>query len=85
MLDPGRGRTKTGYFWTIARDDRPWGGSDPPAVVYTYAPGRGADHAHGAAEGLLGVISNKGTKRDIGGQRGRSFRPGPLSDPSACR
>jgi transposase len=43
VLDPGRGRTKTGYFWTIARDDRPWGGTDPPAVVYTYAPGRGTE------------------------------------------
>ena len=41
VLDPGRGQTKTGYFWAIARDDRPWGGTDPPAVVYTYAPGRG--------------------------------------------
>ena len=45
VLDPGRGRTKTGYFWAISRDDRPWGGLDPPAVVYTYAPGRGAKHA----------------------------------------
>jgi transposase len=35
VLDPGRGRTKQGYFWAIARDDRPWGGTDPPAVVYT--------------------------------------------------
>src|ERR1700733_3384504 len=43
VLDPGRGRTKTGYFWAISRDDRPWGGLDPPAVVYTYAPGRGAE------------------------------------------
>ncbi len=50
VLDPGRGRTKQGYFWAIARDDRPWGGQDPPAVVYTYAPGRG--HQHGLA--LLG-------------------------------
>jgi transposase len=25
VLDPGRGRTKKGYFWAIARDDRPWG------------------------------------------------------------
>jgi len=25
VLDPGRGKTKTGYFWAIARDDRPWG------------------------------------------------------------
>src|SRR5207249_4225885 len=29
VLDPGRGRTKKGYFWAIARDDRPWGGTEP--------------------------------------------------------
>ena len=34
VLDPGRGRTKTGYFWSMARDDRPFGGMDPPAVAY---------------------------------------------------
>src|SRR6516162_7823244 len=45
VLDPGRGCTKKGYFWAIALDDRPWGGTDPPAVAYTYAPGRGAVHA----------------------------------------
>ncbi len=50
VLDPGRGRTKQGYFWAIARDDRPWGGTDPPAVVYSYAPGR----AHHYARALLG-------------------------------
>jgi len=38
VLDPGRGKTKTGYLWAIVRDDRPWGGPDPPAVVYSYAP-----------------------------------------------
>jgi transposase len=42
VLDPGRGQTKTGYFLAIARDDRLWGGTDPPAVVYTYAPGIGS-------------------------------------------
>ena len=26
VLDPGRGRTKTGRLWVYARDDRPWGG-----------------------------------------------------------
>ena len=41
MLDPGRGKTRQGYFWVIARDDRAWGGSEPPAVIYQYAPGRG--------------------------------------------
>jgi hypothetical protein len=27
VLDPGRGKTKSGYFWALARDDRPWRGS----------------------------------------------------------
>ena len=56
VLDPGRGRTKTGYFWTVARDDRPWAGADPPAVVYSYAPGRGQEHNDrllGAYRGIL--------------------------------
>jgi transposase len=35
---PRRGRTKQGYFRAIARDDRPWGGSQPPAVVYSWPP-----------------------------------------------
>src|SRR3954470_22651925 len=37
VLDPGRGRTKTGRLWGYAIDDRPWGASTPPAVVYLYA------------------------------------------------
>ena len=56
VLDPGRGTTKTGYFWAMARDDRPWGGGDPPAVVYTYAPGRGANHAATLLEDFVGVL-----------------------------
>ena len=40
VLDPGRGRTKTGYFWAISRDDRPWGGSEPPGVGSTGADGQ---------------------------------------------
>jgi transposase len=60
VLDPGRGRTKTGYFWTLARDDRPWMGTDPPAVVYTYAPGRGADHAISLLRDFRGVLTTDG-------------------------
>jgi transposase len=56
VLDPGRRRTKTGYLWAIARDDRPWAGSDPPAVVYLYAPGRGAEHAIRPLAGFSGVL-----------------------------
>ena len=32
----GRGKTKTGWLWALARDDRSWGGTDPPGVVYFY-------------------------------------------------
>jgi transposase len=51
VLDPGRGRTKTGQLWAYARDQRPWGGTDPPAVAYVYAPDR--KHAR-PAEHLAG-------------------------------
>jgi transposase len=60
VLDPGRGRTKKGYFWAIARDDRPWGGTDPPAVAYTYAPGRGAVHALKLLEHYRGIVQCDG-------------------------
>lgn len=56
VLDPGRGSVKTGYFWAISRDDRPWNGPDPPGVAYTYAPGRGAIHALKLLEGFNGVV-----------------------------
>ena len=56
VLDPGRGRTKTGYFWVLARDDRPWRGGAPPAVVYSYAPGRGGEHAIALLRGYTGVL-----------------------------
>jgi transposase len=60
VLDPGRGRTKKGFFWAIARDDRPWGGTDPPAVAYTYAPGRGAVHALKLLEHYRGIVQCDG-------------------------
>ena len=60
MLDPGRGRTKKGFFWAVARDDRGWGGTNPPAVAYTYAPGRGAVHAIKLLDGYRGIVQCDG-------------------------
>jgi transposase len=60
VLDPGRGRVKQGYFWAIARDDRPWGGTDPPAIAYSYAPGRGAVHALKLLDHYCGVVQCDG-------------------------
>src|SRR3954452_13596870 len=44
VLDPGRGRTKTGRLWGYAIDDRPWRGETPPVVVYLYAEDRKGEH-----------------------------------------
>src|SRR3954454_6634575 len=66
MLDPGRGRTKTGRLWGYAIDDRPWQGGTPPAVVYLYAEDRKGEHpaAHLAEfTGILQVDGYGGFKR----------------------
>jgi hypothetical protein len=34
VLDPCRGRTKTGQLWAYARDDRSWCGTGTPGVTY---------------------------------------------------
>jgi transposase len=60
VLDPGRGKTKTGYLWAIARDDRPWNGPDPPAVAYMYATGRGEVHAERHLAGFAGTLQVDG-------------------------
>jgi transposase len=60
VLDPGRGRTKQGYFWAVARDDRPWGGTDPPAIAFSYAPGRGAVHGLKLLDHYRGVVQCDG-------------------------
>jgi hypothetical protein len=44
VLDPGRGKTKTGRLWTYVRDDRPAGSDDPPAVWFCYSPNRKGEH-----------------------------------------
>jgi transposase len=69
VLDPGRGRTKTGYLWCYAVDDRPWRGPTHPAVAYIYAEdrknARPAEHlAH--FKGVLQVDGYGGFKRLAG-------------------
>ena len=60
VLDPGRGRTKTGWLWALARDDRNWGGPDPPGVVYFHAPSRGGEHAVRFLDGFEGILQVDG-------------------------
>src|SRR5208337_1211799 len=74
VLDPGRGRTKTGQLWAYARDDRPWGGTDPPAVAYVYAPDRKAERPIAHLAGFKGVLQVDG----YGGYRPLADRGGVM-------
>jgi transposase len=60
VLDPGRGRTKTGRLWVYTREDRPWAGPDPPAAVYFYSPDRKAERPAAHLEGFRGVLQVDG-------------------------
>ncbi len=60
VLDPGRGRTKTGQLWAYARDDRPWGGSDPPMVAYVYAADRKAERPEAHLGSFAGILQVDG-------------------------
>ena len=42
-----RKKTVTGRIWTYVRDDRPFGGSDPPAALFHYSRDRGGTHPRG--------------------------------------
>ncbi|MGH7025578.1 MAG: IS66 family transposase [Caulobacteraceae bacterium] len=56
VLDPGRGRTKTGRLWVYAREQRGWGGPEPPAAAYIFAPDRKAERPAAHLERFKGVL-----------------------------
>ncbi len=60
VLDPGRGRTRTGRLWVYARDDRPWNGPDPPAAVFFYSPDRKAERPAAHLDRFRGVLQVDG-------------------------
>lgn len=51
-----KGKTKTGRLWTMVRDDRPFGGNDPPAAAYAYSPDRCGEHAEILLGGFTGIM-----------------------------
>src|SRR5690349_2931498 len=60
VLDPGRGRTKTGRLWVVVRDERPWGSAVPPAAFYLYSPDRKGEHAEELLGGCRGFLHADG-------------------------
>ena len=51
-----KGKTRTGPLWTYVRDDRPFGGPDPPAAAFFYSPDRGGEHPERHLAGFAGIM-----------------------------
>ena len=60
VLDPGRGRTKTGRLWCYAIDPRPWNGPGHPAAAYVYSEDRKGVHPASHLQDFAGVIQVDG-------------------------
>ncbi|MFZ5618837.1 MAG: IS66 family transposase [Pseudomonadota bacterium] len=60
VLDPGRGRTKTGRYWTHVRDERPRASAVPPAAFYRYSPDRKAAHPRDHLKNYAGFLHADG-------------------------
>ena len=78
VLDPGRGRTKTGRLWVYVRDDRPAASSDPPAVWFRYSPDRKGEHPQGHLNSFKGIL-----QADAYGGWGKLYESGRIRE-AAC-
>ncbi|MER9651863.1 IS66 family transposase [Mesorhizobium sp. M0199] len=51
-----KGKTDTARLWTYVRDDRPFGGVDPPAAVFYYSRDRRGEHPATHLAGWSGIL-----------------------------
>jgi transposase len=50
------GKTDTGRCWIYLRDDRPFGGTDPPAAIFYYSRDRRGEHPQAHLSGYVGIL-----------------------------
>ena len=51
-----KGQTDTGRCWVYVRDDRPFGGPEPPAAMFYYSRDRGGEHPQAHLAGYAGIL-----------------------------
>jgi len=51
-----KGKTDTGRIWTYVRDDRPFGGTSPPAVLYYASRDRRQEHPERHLKSFAGIL-----------------------------
>ena len=56
VLAPGNGKTKQGRLWVYARDDRPAGSTEAPAVWFRYSPDRRGIHPQTHLKDYQGIL-----------------------------
>ncbi len=56
VLEPGRGKTRTGRLWTYVRDDRPSGEETAPAVWFAYSEDRKGEHPRTHLKNFKGAL-----------------------------
>jgi transposase len=51
-----KGKTDTGRCWVYVRDDRPFGGADPPAAMFYYSRDRAGEHPRAHLANYAGIF-----------------------------
>lgn len=77
-----KGKARTGRLWVMVRDDRPFGGPDPPVAIYFYSPDRRGEHPQRFLEGYSGLL-----QADAYSGFGQLYEPGRPTGPileAAC-
>src|SRR5262249_49210610 len=77
-----KGKTVTGRLWTYVRDDRPFGGADPPAAVFFYSRDRSGQHPARHLAGYAGILQAD-AYAGFGELYEAKRRPGPITE-AAC-
>jgi hypothetical protein len=62
-----RGGTKTARLWTYVRDDRPFGGTAPPAVFFRFSTDRGGEHPTAHLKGWKGILQGEEDEQTVRG------------------
>ncbi len=77
-----KGKTVQARLWTYVRDDRPFGGADPPAAFYAFSRDRKGEHPERHLERYAGILqadAYAGFNALYKAER----RPGPIAE-AAC-
>ncbi|MGH7095576.1 MAG: IS66 family transposase [Stellaceae bacterium] len=77
-----KNKTATARLWTYVRDDRPFGGPDPPAAIFSYSRNRNGEHPARHLASYAGILQAD-AYAGFGELYDAKRRPGPVTE-AAC-